>query len=492
MFTLAHEKIDEDLLKNKMPDACAGACVTFAGWVRNHHLGKAVDSLEYEAFEELALSEGAKIIEEAKEKFPIYNAHCVHRTGLLQVGEIAIWIGVSSAHREGAYLANRFLIDEFKSRLPIWKKEHYTNGKSEWVNCQGCAHKESPSKEMFYSRQVILKDFKQSQLENSRVLVIGAGGLGCPALTYLSGAGIGHLGISDGDTLDASNLHRQTLYSNDDVGKLKCDLAANRLKALNPFITINTHPTRFSPENAEAILYDYDLVLDCTDNFTTRFLIHDTCYLMGKPLVQASVYQMEGMLQTFLPESDGGCLRCQWPKTPEEGCTGTCSETGIIGVVPGLLGTMQALEAIKILQNWDDVLSKETLLVELLSNVNMKIQRKKNPDCPLCGEGKVSFSEEPSDDREIPSITDQVLRQFEFIDIRDLEEIKEEIQSLHIPMHDFEAFTQLSPDKNYLLFCQKGIRSKNLAQRLLDRGYKNFYSLQGGIHTMTATVDCSS
>lgn len=485
MFTLSDKKIDGDALKKNLPDSRAGACVTFEGWVRNHHLGKAVDSLEYEAFDELALSEGQKIIEEAKARFPIHKAFCVHRTGHLRIGEIAIWIGVSSSHREEAYQANRFLIDEFKRRLPIWKKEHYISGKSEWVNCQGCSLKEHLSTDTFYSRQEILKDFKQNALQKARVLVVGAGGLGCPALTYLAGVGIGHLGICDGDTLQSSNLHRQTLYSSDDVGKLKCELAASRLASLNPLITLETHPEKFDASNAEFILSKYDHVLDCTDNFKTRFLIHDSCFMMKKPLIQASVYQMEGMLQTFMPESEGGCLRCQWPITPEEGCTGTCSETGILGVVPGLLGTMQALEAIKIIQKWDKPLSGETLLVDLLTNENTKIQRKRNPSCPLCGETPISYSEEPVEDKVISSITDKILQDFEFIDIRDPKEIKEEIEGLNIPMHNFEAFTRLPQNKQYLLFCQRGTRSKNLVQRLGEKGYKNFYTLEGGVANLS-------
>lgn len=504
MFQITKDIIDTDQLKNSIGNDEAGALVVFEGWVRNHNEGKRVSALEYEVFESLAVKEAGKVIEEAKEKFDILDVFAIHRVGHMAVGDIAVWIGVNSKHREAGFHACRYVIDEIKLRLPIWKKEHYEDGNATWVNCQGCyrhAHIHYSEKE-YYEKQLRLKNFGeegQSRLRNSKVLIVGAGGLGCPALTYLASAGVGKITICDGDLLEISNLHRQTLYSYDDIGEYKSILAKKRLNALNPFITVDAFTHRVDIENIKEIISQHDLVLDCTDNFETKFMLHDTCFFLRKPLVQASIYQDEGQLQSFDFASDAGCLRCIWPDIPEQGCVGNCVDVGVLGVVPGVLGTMQATEAIKKLLNWQSSNDSKTLLVDLMSwNISF-IKRTKNSSCPLCGETPsikdlVRENYGLSDiDIDLSKASDKEIGQYKFIDIRESNE-----QDLSLPWEKFLERILPNRDANpglisstrpVMLVCQRGIRSKKYAHELRDSGAKQIFSLKGGISSVRENWD---
>ncbi|HZH97503.1 MAG TPA: ThiF family adenylyltransferase, partial [Fimbriimonadaceae bacterium] len=330
--------------------SAAGAFVTFDGRVRDHNEGQAVLRLEYEAYDELAVSEGERILEEARQRFDVLGIECVHRVGLLEIGDVAVRVGVAAAHRGEAFRACEFVIDEVKRRVPIWKKEYYASGASDWINCHsGEAAMEAEA--AYYARQVRLPDLGQegqSKLKAARVLVVGAGGLGSSALLYLAASGVGKIGISEDDVLSPSNLHRQVLYNWADVGKPKAALAARRLLALNPFVTAEVH-ARITTDNALAIFQDYDLVLDCTDNFRSKFLLSDAAVAARKPLVQASIYQYEGQLHVYDPKVNSPCLRCTWPEIPAEDCVGSCAEVGVMGVLPGVFGALQASEAIKLI-----------------------------------------------------------------------------------------------------------------------------------------------
>ena len=227
-FAFSRVPLDPQALRAGLVDSSCGGYAAFEGWVRDHNEGHTVTRLEYEAFETLAVREGARIVAEAIEKFGVGHAACVHRIGDLGLGELAVWVGVSAGHRAEAFAACRYIIDEVKHRVPIWKKEHYANGDSGWVNCERCAvhaHEHAHADEragVDYSRQMALPqvgETGQAKLAAARVLVVGAGGLGVPVLSSLAGAGVGVLGIADGDRLEASNLHRQTLYALADVGQ---------------------------------------------------------------------------------------------------------------------------------------------------------------------------------------------------------------------------------------------------------------------------------
>ncbi len=500
MFKVTHEPINPEQLKEQSKDDKAGSFVVFEGWVRNHNEGKKVASLEYEVFESLALKEAKKVIDEAKEKFDILDVTAVHRAGHIAIGDIAVWIGVSSKHREPGFHACKYIIDEIKLRLPIWKKEYYVDGEATWVNCQGCykhAHNHH-TEEQYYDKQLRLKNLGpegQTRLKNAKVLVVGAGGLGCPALSYLVSAGVGNITICDGDHLEVSNLHRQTLYAHSDIGEYKAVLAKKRLKGLNPFVTINAITKRVSFDNINELVSMHDLVLDCTDNFESKFLIHDACYFLNKPLVQASIYQSEGQLQSFTFKKDSGCQRCLWPEVPSPDSVGNCAEVGVIGVVPGVLGTMQATEALKILLNWGSSTDSSTLLVDLMNWSVSKIKRSKNKSCPLCGDkpkikglsknhyGRLDF------ELELSELTDEDLAKYKFIDIRELNEKDHHAawenfllqKPLSLFENDFNPASQVDP---IILVCQRGARSKTLAQKLRLSGATGVFSLNRGVSSV--------
>ena len=502
MFILSPEPIDPNILKRELENPESGACVIFEGWVRNHNDGKAVLSLEYEGYAELCQREAEIILSEARKRFAIENAICSHRTGHLEIGGMAVWLGVTARHRGSAFEACRYIIDQVKARLPIWKKEFYQDGKIEWVNCQECArqghtHGETmvdfEEKKLFnhyYKRQMVLPGWgvnAQSELQSKRILVVGAGGLGCGALPYLAGAGIGHLAICDGDTVDASNLHRQILYSIEDIGRSKAELAAEKLRKQNPMIHIKVWDETFSILTAETLLEGCDLVLDCTDNFMTKYLLNDTCWMKGIPLIYAGVYRWEGQLMVFHPGyPEAGCLRCLWPEIPDQLSMGTCTQVGILGAVAGCLGSMQAIEAIKLLLGHP--FSTDFAIHGFKSSYTQKIQRNRQISCPLCGDNPSITSiqaahyqsSSPRFEWELDRADPQ---EYRLTDIREVFEIEEDIPDgiLQLPYTQIQLEPdQLNPQKKYLFICPRGIKSRMLVLSLRERGLKNVFSLWGG------------
>jgi len=521
MFLISAEPINSERLISRYLTHDAGALVVFQGLVRDHNEGKKVSALEYQVYKSLAESEGAIILDEAKSRFDLSSIHFVHREGKLQVGDMAVWVAAFAAHRDAAFKACRFVIDEIKDRLPIWKKEYYHGLEPEWISCQGCIHGSSVKIEenSYYERQTILPEIGikgQKRLKQAKLLVVGAGALGCPALIYLTSAGIGNITICDYDRIDITNLHRQTLYSVNDVGTLKAETAKKRLKDLNPLVHLNSFVEKVSIENVEELIKQHDLVLDCSDNFDTRFLLHDTCHLISVPLVQASVYQWEGQLQSFGMDQNSGCLRCLWTENPQDGCVGNCDETGVLGVVPGILGSYQALEVIHYLLGRKVISAKYTVLFDLPTLEQIKIKRTINPACPLCGNNrtitdlKSIFSQKNEMEVEVSldklsQLDDKLrglpldkflginsIRGIGFIDIREAHErdLSDPLVRLlkSIPNSNEFEFETLSTDKKYILICQKGIRSRLLAEKLRRRGLNNFYSLIDGIGSLRAST----
>lgn len=500
MFSISHAPLDPQALRASVQNVEAGGFVAFEGWVRNHNEGKTVERLEYEAYEAVAVSEGNAILAEATERFGLLEARCVHRAGTLELQDMAVWVGVSTAHRGEAFDACRYIIDSVKHRLPIWKKEHYTDGDSGWVNCERCAHAgialeegagapPAISEASYYARQVQLKEIGaegQEKLRGARVLVVGAGGLGAPALQYLAAAGVGHLTICEGDTLEASNLHRQTLFDAAAVGQPKAELAAQRLRGLNPFIEIETLTERLTRANVADVVAPFDVLVDCTDNFETKFLLNDVAVLQRKRLVQASIYQYEGQLFVYDPDSGGPCVRCLWPEMPKPGCVGSCAEVGVLGAMAGVFGSLQAMEVLKLLLGLPGTLRGETLFMDLLSLRSYKAAAERNPQCPVCGPEATITTIEP----EVPVELDVNefnghLESYAVIDIRDPEETADAplpvASALQRPADDIRLDAlDIDAPEPWLLVCTRGVRSKYLAMALRKAGHARVYSLRGG------------
>lgn len=498
MFDLVEHPLDGAALRRDLLDDAAGGLVIFEGLVRDHNEGRAVAALEYEIYAAMAAQEAAKIFAEARAQFDVIQLRGAHRFGFLKVGELAVWVGASARHRAEAFQACRYLIDEIKSRLPIWKKEHYLEGAAEWVDCQGCLHHHAPgfTTEQYYDRQLRLPDFgtaEQAMLREARVLVVGAGGLGCPALSALAGAGVGQITICDGDRLDVSNLHRQSLYSHGDLGQYKAVLASHRLQALNPLIEVTPRTDRVDALNVAGLVAQNDIVLDGTDNFATRFLLHDACFFSGKVLVQASVYQYEGQLQAFdfRGNTNAGCLRCAWPEIPAPDSVGSCAQTGVLGAVPAVLGSMQAMEAIKLIVGRDSPATTATVLVDLLTLMTNVIDRPRGKDCPLCGERPRirqivanEYEERLPWEVDLTEFIDRCPRGT-IIDIRGTRECSPSIAAAdswsHRPDLNRDSFLAQNFSGDTLLVCQVGVKTRRLVRELRESGHDRVWSLWGGV-----------
>ena len=511
-FSLSGETVDSIRLHDELQHPGSGGFCAFEGWVRNSNEGREVDGLEYEAYAELAQAEGERILDEAILRYGVTNAHCMHRTGHLRVGDLAVWVGVSAAHRDEAFRACRYIIDEIKHRLPIWKKEHYLTGESDWVACTHVyrehehedhhhAHRDHPVAFVpDYSRQTRLRDIGeagQARLGASRVLVIGAGGLGCPVLSYLAGAGVGTLGVVDGDRLDASNLHRQTMYDARDIGELKAELAARRIAALNPTVTAQTWTAPLHAGNAIDVFGQFDLVVECTDDMRSRYLSSDAAVLTGTPLVLASVYQYEGQLQVVTAQSGTPCLRCLWPQEPAPEVVGSCVQSGVLGPVPGVLGAMQATEALKILLDLPRTKESALLLVNLLDFSIQRLPIDVAQGCALRGgclevarQSLARTAEQGDVDLVFDRLEDAIASGFTLIDLRESDEVAAEpmagVPSLRIPSGQVVArageFSSFRP----LLVCASGQRSGHAARLLRANGLRDASSLAGGLRGLHA------
>ncbi|HVN47276.1 MAG TPA: molybdopterin-synthase adenylyltransferase MoeB [Bacteroidota bacterium] len=355
-----------------------------------------------------------------------------------------------------------------------------------------------------YNRHLILPEVGiegQRKLKNARVLIIGAGGLGSPAGMYLAAAGIGHLGIIDFDSVDATNLQRQILYGTRDVDRSKTQSAKERLHDINPFVHVETFETYLTNKNALEILREYDVILDCTDNFPTRYLVNDTCVLLGKPDVYGSVFPLEGQASIFYGKQ-GACYRCLYPEPPAPNSVPSCAESGILGVVPGVIGSIQANEAIKLILGGGETLVNRLLLFDAWKMQFREVQLHKNPNCPICGEHP-SIRElidyelfcgctTTSTDQAITEITATELNQWidggrdiQIIDVREPEEyVEENIPGAKlIPLGEIvNRASEIDPAKIAVVHCRSGSRSARAIGELRQHGFTGpLLNLQGGI-----------
>ncbi len=360
-----------------------------------------------------------------------------------------------------------------------------------------------------YSRQILLEEVGvagQRKLLESRVLIVGAGGLGCPAALYLTAAGVGTLGIVDGDRVDLTNLQRQILHFTHDVGRPKTQSARRTLEDINPDVEVITHQTVLTSQNALDILSQYDVVVNGCDNFPTRYLVNDACVLLGKPLVDASILRWEGQATTFLPGR--GCYRCLFPSPPPPGAVPSCAEAGIVGAVAGFLGTHQALEAIKILLGVGETLANRLMLFDALTGEIRFVRWSRNPDCPVCGDrptirelidyeafcGVPAPRPEPVAQAKPAEVTvaevDALLAQGAvLVDVREAWEVAQaHIEGMRwIPMGEVEArYGEIPRDRTAIIYCASGQRSGKVTQWLRERGYDRVLNLAGGIFAWQA------
>ncbi|HAZ14785.1 MAG: hypothetical protein A2X86_22320 [Bdellovibrionales bacterium GWA2_49_15] len=345
----------------------------------------------------------------------------------------------------------------------------------------------------YFKRQIILNDFglqSQEKLLASKVVVVGAGGLGHPALVALGLAGVGHLTIIDHDRVEVSNLHRQFLFTPADCGKFKADIAKTRLEAMAPFLTLESIPAMLGAENIISLVKDADLVLDCTDNFKAKFLIHDACLHLRKKLVQASIYQYEGQILYFDSQKGSPCLRCLYPEKLTDGCVGNCAEVGVLGATAMAFGSLQGLVAVDALLGRSSLKPGEILTFDLKSLETLKHSFHQKETCPYCS-GKKSWNEillEYDSPSEI-DLEHALMRkeQFVWIDIRSQVEINSSDYSFlkdtpAVPLYKTPGLCDsLERQKKYLFFCARGIRSQRLVTELQRRGADNVYSLKGGL-----------
>ena len=356
-----------------------------------------------------------------------------------------------------------------------------------------------------YSRHLSLQDFgleSQIKLKNSSVLVIGAGGLGCPVLQYLVAAGVGKIGIVDNDVIESSNLQRQILFDHDDIGSPKAKVAAAKLTRLNPFIKINPIIERLKKENAEFLFCGYDLIVDGTDNFSSRYLINDACILFEKPLIHGSIHLFEGMVSVFNFQG-GPTYRCLFPEQPDSSSIPSCAEAGVLGVLPGIIGCMQAMEAIKVITGRGQPLSGKILSYNSLSNstriINLQAlpqsrEIKELPDScePSCSDSSPKICQ----NKKIVEISEDELREMmakkknlQILDVReDWERMQSRIDpSLHQPLGTLVNSVPVSPldclipEKEVVVYCKAGVRSRMACEALQSIGFNHLFNLSPGM-----------
>lgn len=366
-----------------------------------------------------------------------------------------------------------------------------------------------------YSRHLLLPEIGmtgQEKIKSAKILVIGAGGLGCPALQYLTAMGIGEIGIVDFDKVEESNLQRQILYSIEDTGKLKTEAAVSKLSKQNPFVKFNSYPVRLDNQNAIELFSKYDLIIDGTDNFATRYLVNDACVILNKPLIYGAIYKFEGQVSvlnyTDRSQQSGPTYRCLFPTPPLSGSIPNCSEIGVLGVLPGIIGTLQATEAIKIISGIGEPLSGKLLLFDALAMSFQVIEIVRNNEwinsAPknieeflktdyeyFCGNKNSESSTRSISVNELKLIIENNL-DVQLLDVRETFEEPEitELMDLKIPLGDIHNQTHLiSKNKKVIVFCKSGSRSKRAIEILeKDFGFTNLHNLEGGIISWSKSI----
>ncbi|HVO64053.1 MAG TPA: molybdopterin-synthase adenylyltransferase MoeB [Terriglobales bacterium] len=365
-----------------------------------------------------------------------------------------------------------------------------------------------------YSRHLIMPEVGmegQQKLKAARVLCIGAGGLGSPLALYLTAAGVGTLGIVDFDVVDYTNLQRQIIHSTADVGRKKLDSAGEKLKAINPFLNLRTFETKLTSDNALELFREFDIIADGTDNFPTRYLVNDACVLTGKPNVYGSIFRFEGQASIFATE-EGPCYRCLYPEPPPPGLVPSCAEGGVLGILPGLVGVIQATETIKLILSQGQSLIGRLLLVDALGMNFRELKLRKNPDCPVCGTHPtitklIDYNEfcgirgeEKPVESTVPEIqVEELKRRLDagenlfVLDVREPHEYQIcNIGGYLIPLGDLpKRVSELDTSREIVAHCRSGVRSAKAVNFLRQAGFKKVTNLAGGILAWADRVDPS-
>jgi adenylyltransferase/sulfurtransferase len=368
---------------------------------------------------------------------------------------------------------------------------------------------------MRYSRHLIMPEVTisgQRRLKAARVLCIGAGGLGSPAALYLAAAGVGTLGLVDADRVELSNLQRQILHGTADIGRTKLESARDRLNDINPHVNLQLYEERFSSANAMQIAADYDLIIDGCDNFPTRYLSNDVCVFTGKPNVYGSVFRFDGQVSVFAPHLGGPCYRCLFPQPPPAGTVPSCAEAGVLGILPGIIGMMQATEAIKLILGAGDSLLGRLLHFDALKMKFREFKLRRDPECPVCGEEptirelqdyeqfcastSTAGSEEQTPMRSLTVGELKIKRDAEtlltLLDVR--EPYEWEIGRIEgaqlIPLGELpERLDEIGRDGELVVYCHAGVRSAHAVNLLQRAGFKNAFNLEGGIDAWSREID---
>ncbi len=366
-----------------------------------------------------------------------------------------------------------------------------------------------------YSRHLIMPEVGmegQLKLKGAKVLLIGTGGLGAPLGLYLTAAGVGHIGLVDFDVVDFTNLQRQVTFGTSDVGKAKTEAAKARLSNQNPDVEITTYETKLTSENALELFKNYDVIADGTDNFPTRYLVNDACILLGKPNVYGSIFRFEGQVTVFgMP--DGPCYRCLYPEPPPPGLVPSCAEGGVLGVLPGIIGSLQAMETIKLILGRGDSLVGRLLLFDALAVKFRELKLRKNSNCPMCGTHRkihelidynefcgIRGEEEPELDLHVPEITPHELKErldrgdeLYILDVREPHEYQIcNLKGHLIPLGELpRRVHELDSSHEIVAHCRSGKRSAEAVDFLRKAGFRKVLNLRGGILSWSTEVDPS-
>ncbi len=366
-----------------------------------------------------------------------------------------------------------------------------------------------------YSRHLIMPEVAldgQKKLKAAKVLTVGTGGLGSPLALYLAAAGIGTIGIVDFDVVDESNLQRQIIHGTSDVGRPKVESARDKIKDINPNVEVRVHEEALTSENALEIFADYDVIVDGTDNFPTRYLVNDACVLLGKPNVYGSIFRFEGQASVFWAE-EGPCYRCLYPEPPPPGLVPSCAEGGVLGILPGAIGVVQATEAVKLILGIGEPLIGRLMLYDALGMSFREMKLRKDPGCPICGENPsvtelIDYEEfcgipqanAVAQENGVPEITVKELKQKlddgEPINVLDVREPHEyEVANIGIklvPLGELpRRLAEFNQNENFAIHCKTGGRSAKAVKLLQDAGFGNVYNVKGGITAWSEEIDPS-